>query len=157
MSDRMAVMSNGRIEQVGSPADVYERPATSFVAGFVGVSNTLHGEAARQVSGSGEPITVRPEKIRMLEPAEAPGPNEVSIAGRVHDVVYLGATTRYVVRLEPEGTLVVVQQNLTQSSMEALEVKGRPVRLAWDRQFSQRIRETGEVGTGSQDPGEEGE
>ena len=93
----------------------------------------------------------------MLEPAEAPGPNEVSIAGKVHDVVYLGATTRYVVRLEPEGTLVVVQQNLTQSSMEALEVKGRPVRLAWDRQFSQRIRETGESGTGSQDPGEEGE
>jgi len=157
MSDRMAVMSNGRIEQVGSPADVYERPATSFVAGFVGVSNTLHGEAARQVSGTGDPITVRPEKIRMLEPAETPGPNEVSIAGSVNDVVYLGATTRYIVRLEPEGTLVVVQQNLTQSSMEALEVKGRPVRLAWDRQFSQRIRETGEGGTGSQDPGEEEE
>jgi putative spermidine/putrescine transport system ATP-binding protein len=164
MSDRLAVMSAGRIEQVGTPAEVYERPATSFVAGFVGVSNTLHGEAARAVSGSEAPITVRPEKIRLLDEAASPNPNEVSVTGTVNDVVYVGAITRFIVHLDPGGELVVFQQNLTQSSMEALEVKGRRVKLAWDRQFSQRVEETEhygskseEAGTGSEGPGEEGQ
>ena len=139
MSDRLAVMNAGRIEQVGTPAEVYERPATSFVAGFVGVSNTISGEAARLVTGSPEALTVRPEKIRMLEPGVEPGPGRASLTGKVRDVVYLGAHTRYVVDLDAGGELVVVEQNLTQSSMEALEVRGRPVLLAWDRQHSRRI------------------
>src|SRR5256712_4931975 len=75
MSDRLAVMNAGRIEQVGTPAQVYERPATSFVAGFVGVSNTLRGEAARAVSGSAAAITIRPEKIRVAEPGQPVGPS----------------------------------------------------------------------------------
>ena len=154
MSDRMAVMNAGRIEQVGTPAEVYEQPATSFVAGFVGVSNTLSGKAARQVNGSPATITVRPEKIRLLGFGESPGQEESSVTGHVRDVVYLGAHTRYVVELDPGGELVVLQQNLTQSSMEALEVRGRPVRLAWDRQHNRAIQESlGEAGpTG---PGEE--
>jgi len=142
MSDRLAVMNSGRIEQVGTPAEVYERPATSFVAGFVGVSNTLSGEAARAVTGSVDTITVRPEKIRMLEASEEPAPDEASITGRVRDVVYLGAHTRFVVDLDSGGQLVVLRQNLTQSSMEALEVRGKPVRLAWDRQHSRVIQQT---------------
>jgi putative spermidine/putrescine transport system ATP-binding protein len=142
MSDRLAVMNAGRIEQIGTPADVYERPSTSFVAGFVGVSNTISGEAARQVTGSPATITVRPEKIRMLDAPGEPGPGEVSLTGKVRDVVYLGAHTRYVVDLDAGGQLVVVQQNLTRSSMEALEVRGKPVRLAWDRQHSRVIQET---------------
>jgi putative spermidine/putrescine transport system ATP-binding protein len=141
MSDRMAVMNSGRVEQVGSPADVYERPVTSFVAGFVGVSNALSGEAAMAVTGSPATITVRPEKIRMLDAAEDPAPNEASITGKVRDVVYLGAHTRFVVELDKGGQLVLLRQNLTQSSMEALEVRGRPVRLAWDRQHSRVIHE----------------
>src|SRR5439155_25181324 len=60
MSDRLAVMNAGRIEQVGTPAEVYERPATSFVAGFVGVSNTISGEAAREIVGSDATFTIRP-------------------------------------------------------------------------------------------------
>jgi putative spermidine/putrescine transport system ATP-binding protein len=141
MSDRLAVMNAGRIEQVGAPAEVYERPTTSFVAGFVGVSNTISGEAARLVTGSPAAITVRPEKIRMIELGVEAGPTEASLTGKVRDVVYLGAHTRYIVDLDAGGELVVLQQNLAQSSMEALEVRGRPVRLAWDRQHSRTIHD----------------
>ena len=74
MSDRMAVFNEGRIEQVGTPAEVYERPATAFVAGFVGTSNLLRGEVARAIVGEDGTFTVRPEKIRLAEPdADARG------------------------------------------------------------------------------------
>jgi putative spermidine/putrescine transport system ATP-binding protein len=154
MSDRLAVMNAGRIEQVGSPAEVYEQPATSFVAGFVGISNTLSGDAAREVTGSPATITVRPEKVRMLGSDESPGPNECSLSGRVRDVVYLGAHTRYTVDLDAGGELSVLQQNLARSSMEVLEVRGRPTRLAWDRQHNRTIEES-RGGIGSRDPREE--
>ena len=155
MSDRLAVMNAGRIEQVGSPAEVYEQPATTFVAGFVGVSNMLSGEAARAATGSTSPVTVRPEKIRMLGPDEEPGPQECTLAGHVRDVVYLGAHTRYAVDLDLGGELVVVQQNLARSSMDALEIRGQPVRLAWDRQHSRSIAETAKEESGPSGPGEE--
>ncbi len=72
MSDRIAVFSHGRIEQVGAPAEVYEQPATGFVAGFVGVSNVLEGDAARAVTGSSHAVTIRPEKIRSRAPGDRP-------------------------------------------------------------------------------------
>jgi putative spermidine/putrescine transport system ATP-binding protein len=152
MSDRMAVMNHGRIEQVGSPAEVYERPETSFVAGFVGVSNTLSGSAARSVTGSDATITIRPEKIHLLGPDEAPRENEESVTGRVRDVVYLGAITRFIVDLDLGGELVVLRQNLRTSSMQVLEEKGRAVRLAWDRQHSREIDESGDDPAGQDDP-----
>ncbi len=71
MSDRLAVFNQGRIEQVGSPAEVYERPATAFVAGFVGTSNLLTGDAARSIVGQDGTFTVRPEKIRLGDPSDA--------------------------------------------------------------------------------------
>jgi len=154
MSDRLAVMNSGRIEQIGSPAEVYERPATSFVAGFVGVSNTLHGEAARLVSGSESTMTVRPEKIRLLDVADVPRAEEAWVTGTVRDVVYVGAMTRYVVNLDAGGELVVLHQNLTQSSMQAVEVKGKRVKLAWDRQFSQRIERVDSAPPGAREEGE---
>ena len=141
MSDRIAVMNLGRIEQVGTPAGVYEQPSTSFVAGFVGVSNVLAGEAAKAVTGSPHAFTVRPEKIRMAEIRETAGPNECTATGHVREVVYLGAHTRYVVALDSGGELVVVQQNLATSSMEALQVRGREVRLVWDRQLNRTVEE----------------
>jgi putative spermidine/putrescine transport system ATP-binding protein len=155
MSDRLALMNAGRIEQVGTPAGVYEQPATSFVAGFVGVSNTLSGDTANAVSGSSSTITVRPEKIRMLGPRDEPAANECSLTGHVRDVVYLGANTRYTVDLDLGGELVVLQQNLSRSSMQALEVRGQPVRLAWDRQHNRKISRS-EGGAGPTGPGEEG-
>jgi putative spermidine/putrescine transport system ATP-binding protein len=120
MSDRIAVFSDGRVEQVGTPGDIYERPANEFVAGFVGTSNTI--ERAGQVR------TVRPEKIRML-PETQRSPR--SRAGVVRDVGYLGSVTRYTVELDGGETLVVLRQNLDTSAAEARKQLGSRVLLEW--------------------------
>ena len=136
MSDRLAVFNRGRIEQLGTPADVYERPATRFVAGFVGTSNLLTGDSARAIVGAAGTFTVRPEKIHLADPAATPGPDEASATGTIREVVYLGPDTRYIVALDAGGELVVTQQNLATSSMEALAAKGRVVRLTWKRRHN---------------------
>ncbi len=141
MSDRLAVFNRGLIEQVGTPADVYERPATQFVAGFVGTSNLLTGEAAVTILGKAGTFTVRPEKIRLCDADAVPEPDEASALGRIRDVVYLGPDTRYVVVLDAGGELVVTQQNLATSSMEALTAKGRTVRLTWKREHNLPVRD----------------
>jgi putative spermidine/putrescine transport system ATP-binding protein len=151
MSDRIAVFSGGRVEQVGSPAEVYERPASRFVAGFVGTSNVLSGDVARAIAGSDAAFTVRPEKIRMGEVNEPTGDDACAATGHVRSVVYLGALSRYLVDLDGGGALVVVQQNLETSSMEALQVQGRPVRLTWGRANNRPVEATGD---GSGDPEE---
>jgi putative spermidine/putrescine transport system ATP-binding protein len=133
MSDRLAVFNLGAIEQVGTPADVYEHPATTFVAGFVGTSNLLRDETARAVIGQEGIFTVRPEKIRIEDPGLIPEADEGSALGHVREVVYLGPDTRYIVALDAGGELVVTQQNLQTSSMEVLAAQGRPVRLIWKR------------------------
>ena len=136
MSDRLAVFNAGRIEQLGTPADVYERPGSAFVAGFVGTSNLLTGEAARVIVGREGTFTVRPEKIRIVEPDIVAAEDESSAVGTIRSVVYLGSTTRYVVALAAGGELVATQQNLATSSMEALATHGKAVRLAWKRQHN---------------------
>jgi putative spermidine/putrescine transport system ATP-binding protein len=141
MSDRIAVFNQGRTEQVATPAELYERPASAFVAGFVGTSNLIGGEAARATTGRDGTFTVRPEKIRMLEPDVGAGPGQCSATGVVADVAYLGSQTRFVVRLDAGGELVVTQQNLATSSMEALAARGRPVRLVWDRRHNLQLSE----------------
>jgi putative spermidine/putrescine transport system ATP-binding protein len=154
MSDRLAVFNHGRVEQVGTPAEVYELPATGFVAGFVGVSNVLEGDAARAVAGDPQAFTIRPEKISMVGVDEPVAPGRCTAAGHVRDVVYLGAITRYIVQLDVGGELVVMQQNLTTSSMEALQVRGNSVRLLWDRRFNRPVAAVGTTTNGSNDPGE---
>ena len=136
MSDRLAVFYGGRIEQVGTPADVYERPRTAFVAGFVGASNLLRGEAARTVLGRPGTFTIRPEKIRVAGVEDAPGPDEDSALGRIAEVVYLGSDTRFLVLLDAGASLVVTRQNLDTSSMDALALQGTPVRLVWRREHA---------------------
>ncbi len=134
MSDRMAVFNAGRIEQLGSPADVYERPSTRFVAGFVGTSNLLTGAVAEQVLGRTGTYTIRPEKIRLAAAESQPGPDETGAAGHVRDVIYVGPDTRYLVTLDAGASLLVTQQNLATSSTEALAQQGKAVRLIWKRQ-----------------------
>ena len=141
MSDRIAVFNAGRIEQVGAPADVYERPATRFVAGFVGMSNLIGGEAAAKLTGRPGLFTVRPEKIRLAEPDAPIGGDEYSATGRIREVVYLGPDTRYHVALDAGAELVVTQQNLATSSTEALAQQGRAVRLVWKRQHHREVAE----------------
>jgi putative spermidine/putrescine transport system ATP-binding protein len=141
MSDRLAVFNQGRIEQMGTPADLYERPATAFVAGFVGTSNLLRGAAAQALVGSDGLFTVRPEKIRLAEPGAPVADDEVGADGTIRNVVYLGPDTRYVVALDAGSDLVVTQQNLNTSSMEVLAAQGQPVRLVWKRQHVLRLEE----------------
>jgi putative spermidine/putrescine transport system ATP-binding protein len=133
MSDRLAVFNLGKIEQVGAPAEIYERPATPFVAGFVGISNLITGEAARVIVGSPHTFAVRPEKIHLGSTSEPVAEGMLCADGVVRDVVYLGMYTRYVVQLEPETELTVVQQNLETTSMDVLAARGQPVRLSWER------------------------
>jgi putative spermidine/putrescine transport system ATP-binding protein len=132
MSDRLAVFNEGRIEQIGAPADVYERPATEFVAGFVGVSNVFERD--------GRKFTVRPEKISMSD-ADHGSAGET---GRIRDVVYVGMFTRYIVELDSGGELTVVRQNLETSSQEALESRGKRVRLEWRPEHTFEIQRGGE-------------
>jgi len=134
MSDRLAVFNKGRIEQLGSPAEVYERPATRFVAGFVGTSNLLRGEVAASILGEAGTFTIRPEKIRLADPDAAVAADEASAPGVIREVVYLGPDTRYLVALDAGADLVVTQQNLATSSTEALAQQGKAVRLVWKRQ-----------------------
>ncbi len=141
MSDRIAVFNQGRVEQVATPAELYERPGSAFVAGFVGTSNLLDGPAARAITGRDGTFTVRPEKIRITERDGTAGAGECSATGVVSHVAYLGSQTRFVVRLDAGGELVVTQQNLATSSMEALAAMGRPVRLVWDRQHNLLLSE----------------
>jgi putative spermidine/putrescine transport system ATP-binding protein len=155
MSDRLAVFSQGRIEQIGTPAEVYENPATGFVAGFVGTSNVLSGDAAGRITGSPDAFTIRPEKIRLERSDAVVGPDEFSADGHVRDVAYIGALTKYIVGLDGGGELVVFQQNLETSSMEALQVKDRPVRLIWSRENNRPVEAGWNDGSGG--PKEEGE
>jgi putative spermidine/putrescine transport system ATP-binding protein len=133
MSNRIAVFNAGSLEQVGTPDEIYESPATPFVAGFVGTSNIIEGEFARTVIGDAQRHTVRPEKIRMLDPHDPAEPADYSVVGVIRDVIYLGAETRYIVDVGGAARMTVVQQNLATSSMEARSRVGREVRLAWPR------------------------
>ena len=95
MSDRIAVFNQGKIEQIGTPAEIYEHPVTQFVAGFVGVSNLVTGEIAKRITGSDSSFSVRPEKIHLGSTKNDDPEADTFVAeGRVRDVIYLGLYTR---------------------------------------------------------------
>ncbi len=139
MSDRLAVFNDGRIEQVGTPAEIYEHPATPFVAGFVGVSNLVSGAVAQAITSSPQTFSIRPEKIHLGDPDTPVTDGMYAADGCVRDVVYLGLYTRYLVELDAGGDLTVMQQNLHTTSMDALAARGRRVRLAWHRNHCRYI------------------
>jgi spermidine/putrescine transport system ATP-binding protein len=153
MSDRIAVMNRGKYEQLGDPESLYERPATRFVAGFLGVSNllpgTIEGAAGRYAvirlksdvrvrapqalvgtQGAVE-IGVRPEKIRLSDARKTPPSGHNVIDGTVVDASYLGVSTQYVVTA-PGGTrLTVYEQNVERTSLGSLHRSGEAVHLSW--------------------------
>jgi putative spermidine/putrescine transport system ATP-binding protein len=122
MSDRIAVLNQGQIEQVGSPIEVYERPRTGFVAGFIGVSNLIERD--------GSLITVRPEKITLLADGQSEPAGSHAEAGVIREVSYAGVLTRYIVDLDGGGELVVARQN-SQAPPQAHDGRGQRVRIAW--------------------------
>jgi putative spermidine/putrescine transport system ATP-binding protein len=123
MSDRIAVFNEGRIEQVATPAELYEHPATEFVAGFVGTSNVLER--------NGQRFTIRPEKIHIGPESEPSREGFTDETGLIREVVYLGPVTRYIVELDKGGQLVAIRQNLETSSQDALKQRGNRARLQW--------------------------
>jgi len=159
MSDRIAVMNDGLIEHLGTPRDIYERPANRFVAGFIGTSNVLTGEVSRITDGNavvvvspdeqvivpaGErtmapssqiEITVRPEKISIS--AGRPDSAGSVLRGTVTEVVYLGTSTTFTVRTTTGADMLVFQQNAASSSTDA--ARGDSVWLSWDPQYSYPI------------------
>jgi spermidine/putrescine transport system ATP-binding protein len=159
MSDRLAVMSEGRVEQIGCPEDIYERPATRFVAGFIGTSNIVEADVAGRAgdllqleSAPGDRLlvaapdgrsvrpgdtlafTVRPEKLR-IAPENEPVPDRCcTVLGTVADVVYQGVSTQLVVHTDAGTTLVVFRQN--DERVSDAGVPGNRVRLVWDPEFN---------------------
>ncbi len=159
MSDRIAVMSQGKVEQIGYPEDIYERPATRFVAGFIGTSNIIEaavvgrvGEFLQVEAAPGDRLlvgapegralspgamlafTVRPEKLRIVAESEPVAERLCTIAGTVIDVVYQGVSTQLVVQTDAGTTLVVFRQNNERVSDAG--VPGTRTRLVWEPEFN---------------------
>ena len=122
MSDRIAVFNDGRIEQVGEPESVYERPGNEFVAGFVGISNVVD-----RPSGS---FSIRPEKVRLLLNGDPADGLEVE-SGTIADVQYAGMLTRFHVELDEGGRIQVARQNAEQTSHEDEQLRGAQVKVGW--------------------------
>ena len=134
MSDRIAVFNEGRVEQIATPVELYEEPASAFVAAFVGTSNLLEGPVAERLLGTPGSFIVRPEKVRLVAVDDAPPADaETCVApGRVRDVVYLGATTHTVVELDAGATLTVAQQNSDRVDAD-LDHRDNRVAVVWRR------------------------
>jgi putative spermidine/putrescine transport system ATP-binding protein len=131
MSDRIAVFNGGRIEQVSAPVELYERPATEFVAGFVGVSNLLERDGAR--------FTIRPEKIQLVDPGATPNGLRTE-RGHIAEVAYAGMVTRYTVALDAGGELQVIRQNVEGTSLDASSEQGREVVVGWRPEHTVAVR-----------------
>ena len=136
MSNRVAVFNHGRIEQVGTPREIYDSPTTSFVAGFVGTSNVLSAELSAQLLGVAAPHSVRPERIRIVH--EQVSDSEVAVQGTVTDVQYLGADSRIRVRLD-DGTPLLAS---VPSDGLVGAVIGEPLRMAWPRYAAFTVADT---------------
>jgi spermidine/putrescine transport system ATP-binding protein len=173
MSDRIAVMQAGRIEQMGDPEDVYERPATTFVAGFIGVSNLMPGTAtsvnrdrvrvkldsgpeldAQGADGvsTGERIhaVVRPEKLR-IHNADGSSPTDgPSVEGIVEASVYLGTATQIVVGLAEDVRMTVLVPNASEAERARLPGGGAKVRLSWAPEHIHVVRESAAAPSPSQ-------
>jgi spermidine/putrescine transport system ATP-binding protein len=163
MSDRIAVMSHGRIEQVGDPEAVYERPATTFVAGFIGVSNLMPGvvqstghpgkvrldsgvEIETSVNGFGRGdrchAVVRPEKLRISKVGEAGPSGAASVEGVVESSLYLGTSTQLIVRLPDGVRMTVLVPNADEAARQGLPGGGAEVRLDWAPEHIHVVRES---------------
>jgi putative spermidine/putrescine transport system ATP-binding protein len=141
MSDRIAVFRAGCVEQIGTPPELYERPVSSFVAGFVGTSNLLIGDVAHRLLGMYGTFTVRPERLRLVATDTVAGVDEIVAAGTVRGVQYLGSHTRCRVELDAGVELVVDDQNRSDSTVDLQTLVGSRVGVAWDRHQVRQIED----------------
>ncbi|MGH8374149.1 MAG: TOBE domain-containing protein, partial [Pseudomonas sp.] len=140
MSDRVAVFNKGRIEQVDSPRNLYMKPATTFVAEFVGTSNVIRGDLARQLSGNPQPFSIRPEHVRFAEGPLAS--HEIEVSGLLHDIQYQGSATRYELKLENGQTLNISQANIQWIDSSAQHQTGQRLSARWAREAMVQLHDT---------------
>ncbi|TDF78320.1 ABC transporter ATP-binding protein [Pseudomonas sp. H9] len=140
MSDRVAVFNRGRIEQVDTPRNLYMKPATTFVAEFVGTSNVLRGELAAQLNGSQQPFSIRPEHILLGEHDAASG--DVQVSGLLHDIQYQGSATRYELKLDNGQLLSVSQANNQWQAQATPWQTGQRLQARWAREAMTPLQET---------------
>jgi spermidine/putrescine transport system ATP-binding protein len=173
MSDRIAVMNRGGVEQCEPPEDVYERPATTFVAGFIGVSNLMPGEVVQANGGrsrvkldsgvefeaataiaDGERIhaIVRPEKLLITTADREATSNGPSVEGVVQSSVYLGTATQIVVKLADDVAMTVLVPNADEAERGRLPGGGAPVRLSWAPEHIHVVRESEAVAAPATEP-----
>lgn len=135
MSDRVAVFNNGRIEQVDTPRDLYMRPRTPFVAGFVGTSNVFDTVLAQKICGMEGAYSLRPEHIRLNQSGD------VQVQGCVQAVQYQGAATRLELKLDNGAKLLVSQANVSDASSLNGVAPGQVVMASWSREAMIRLHE----------------
>lgn len=174
MSDRIAVMDSGRIEQIGDPEQVYDRPTTTFVAGFIGVSNLMPG-TVRKTGAKGEVeldsgvrvstsvngfavgdrchAVVRPEKLEI----GSGGRDEPSVEGLVESSLYLGTSTQLIVKLPDEVRMTVLVPNADEAERQNLPGGGANVKLSWASEHMHLVRASGGDGLGPPQQDEAGE
>lgn len=128
MSDRVAVFDRGKIQQLDSPSMIYERPANSFVAGFVGISNLISGTAGQQLLGKPGTWLVRPEKIEI----DAQERSDRSTTGVIREVEYLGPATRFLVDLDGGISLMALRQNTSESAKSVALMRNTKVTVSWN-------------------------
>jgi len=114
MSDRIVIFNEGRVEQIGTPEEVYERPATRFVAGFLGAANIVSGEPAKKIFGRPTTVSIRPERMRLQAPSYSATSDEMAIAATVKEAAFVGANTVYVVDTD-DGVRLSISRTNTQS------------------------------------------
>ena len=139
MSDRVAVFDRGRIQQVGTPHEIYEQPASEFVAGFVGTSNLITGTTAEALLGTPGTFVVRPEKLELTATSAAPPDGLVAADGSVAEVVYAGSSTRYLVDVDAGTRLTALTQNHHRST--DLARRGDRVRVRFARSNARKLEE----------------
>jgi putative spermidine/putrescine transport system ATP-binding protein len=130
MADRVAVFSQGRIEQLDTPRELYNRPRTAFVANFVGSANVVGADAATALTGRPHAFAIRPELIEIVRPGAFVHDGAVRCAGTIVDVQYHGATSRCRVRIDDHTTLAVALAESAQAAAAPL-TSGAAVQLAW--------------------------
>jgi putative spermidine/putrescine transport system ATP-binding protein len=139
MSDRIVVFNEGRIEQIGTPEEVYERPATKFVATFLGISNILEGELVRKLNGDTTALSIRPERI-LLRPIGTPiSSDESGIEGVVTEVAYLGANTVYLVQTDLGHRISITMLNQALPVQGARPGTGDRVLAVWHKSQTAQI------------------
>ena len=177
MSDRIAVMNNGVVEQIDDPEDVYERPSTTFVAGFIGVSNLIPATVAAASGGRGTVAldsgleleaavdgiaagerchaVVRPEKLKISLAGSAAPDGEPGMEGIVESSVYLGTSTQIVVRLPADVSMTVLVPNASEAERSRLPGGGAPVRLSWAPEHMHLVRESPSQSPSEEEPSNE--